>query len=304
MQPMHAWLDDLNVPYKTNEPLAPLTRYKVGGAAQVLAEPSSVQQLTALASQCHTADVPTRVLGLGANLLVADQGVDGVVVRLSDPAFQQVRIEGTTVVAGGGFDLAKLVLTTARAGLAGLECLAGIPASVGGAIRMNAGGVFGDIGQAVKRVMVADATGQVYYRDRDDLEFSYRRTNIVARYILSVQFDLSPDDPEALIRRVKEIFLYKRNTQPLREDSAGCAFKNPDQPDPQGRRLSAGQWIDKASLKNFSIGGARVSDHHANFIITDRGCTAGDVITLIDHVQKTVADRFGVALEREVVEWP
>lgn len=297
-------LADLSIPHEVDVPLAPLTWYGIGGPAKVLARPSSTQQLSALAARCHENELPVYVLGRGANLLVKDQGVDGIVVKLDDTAFKQLKITGGTVVAGAGYDLMKLVQDTARSGLAGIEVLAGIPATIGGAVRMNAGGAFGDIGQSVRRVTLMDASGHVYQRDRDDLVFDYRSTNIVARYIIDAELDLVEDDPDELVKRVKEIYLFKKNTQPLAEYSAGCAFKNPIT-DPVNRyRESAGKLIDQAGLKGYRVGGAHVSTHHANFIAGDQGCTASDVLAVIEHIEETIQTRFGVTLEREVVVWP
>jgi len=302
---MRNLLEEFNIRCEYDVPLAPLTWYGVGGPAPILAHPSSVQQLSALAKRCREAAVRVFVLGSGANLLVADEGVQGVVVKLDDPAFRQLRIENHTVIVGAGYDLARLVLDTApRAGLSGLECLAGIPATVGGAIRMNAGGAFGDIGRSVKRIQVMDHAGQVYYRDREDLVFSYRKTNIVARYILEAELELTPDDPDALRQRVKEVFLYKKNSQPLADHSAGCAFKNPTAPpDAPHGRLSAGRLIEQAGLKGYRIGGAEVSQQHANFIIAHDPCTAADILQLLEHIQHTVHERCQVDLEQELIVW-
>lgn len=296
---MDTLFEGLNVPVKTNVPLAPRTWYGVGGNAQFLVQPSSIQQLSAITQSAHQSNIPLHVLGSGANLLVADEGVQGVVVTLDDPAFRQLTIEGNRVRCGAGYDLPKLVLETAKAGLGGLECLAGIPASVGGAVRMNAGGAFGDIGKSVQRVQVMDVRGQVYYRDRDDLIFSYRKTNIVAKFILEVEFELSTEDPDELMKRVKEIFMYKKTSQPLAAHSAGCAFKNP----PAEVGATAGQLIDQAGLKGLSVGGASVSDHHANFIVAKEGAKADDIISLMEQIQAKVLDKYGVSLEREVVIW-
>ncbi len=364
-------LSDLHVRYEVDVPLAGLTWYGVGGKAGVVAHPSSVQQLSALASRCHEAGVRVYVLGSGANLLVSDEGVPvekGIVIKLDEAFFKRVdfgdgepvggvgakpqagedpeglgkRSEGGGgggnvgggVMVGAGFDLMKLVLETAKRGLEGLQHMAGIPASVGGAVRMNAGGAFGEIGTAVKRVQVMDDRGHVYYRDRDDLVFSYRHTNIVARYILSVEFELYPDDADALMKRVREVFMYKKNSQPMGENSAGCAFKNPGQSmttvkgaeaggaertddreeegdgeDDDGRAgasgaMPAGKLIDEAGLKGYRVGGAEVSKLHANFIYTHPGCKASDVLAVMTHVQETVLAKTGIALEREVVVWP
>lgn len=297
-------LSDLNIRIETGVALGPSTWYGVGGPAKVLAHPASEDQLAALTQRCLEQNVPVYVLGSGANLLVADEGIEGVVVALDEPFFSGHRIEGTTVIAGSGYDLQKLVRVTARAGLVGLEVLAGIPGSVGGGIRMNAGGTFGEIGPAVKRLRLMDANGEIYERHRDNLRFDYRKTNIVASYILEAEFDLNKEDPEQLVRRVKEIFLYKKNTQPLAEHSAGCAFKNPMMEPATGRREPAGKLIDQAGLKGFRIGGAEVSDRHANFIFTHKGGTASDVLAVLDHVQKTILEHCGIELEREVVVWP
>ncbi|MFP4144711.1 MAG: UDP-N-acetylmuramate dehydrogenase [Phycisphaeraceae bacterium] len=292
-----ALLEDLHVSHEPDAPLGERTWYRVGGRAEVLARPSSVAQLSAVASRCHQQGVPMRVLGRGANLLVREAGVPGVVVDLSDPAFAQLKIEDETITAGAGYDLFKLVLAAARAGLGGLEVLAGIPGSVGGAVRMNAGGAYGDIGQSVRRVQVMSGSGQVYYRDRDDLDFGYRRTNIMAPVILEVEFELTREDPDELARRVKEIFFYKKSSQPMGARSAGCAFKNPP-------GTSAGRLIDEAGLKGYRIGGARVSEVHANFVVAEEGAKAEDIARLIEHVKEVVREQTGVELEREVVVWP
>lgn len=305
-------MDGLNVRHETDVPMGPLTWYGLGGSAQVLAHPSSIAQLSALAARCAQAGTPARILGSGANLLVGDRGVEGVVVQLDDPSFRRLSVEGNIVTVGAGYDLMKLVLELARRGLGGLEAMAGIPASVGGAIRMNAGGAFGEIGSAVRRVQVMSDNGQVYYRDRDDLVFSYRKSNILAPYILEARFELAADDPQALMKRVKEVFMYKKTTQPMADRSAGCAFKNPrpaddngDAPDSAAEPLpGAGALIDRAGLKGHRIGGAQVSDRHANFIFTHDGAAADDVLALMDHVQAVVRERFGIRLEREVVVWP
>jgi UDP-N-acetylmuramate dehydrogenase len=300
---MDRLLSDLHIPHERDVPLAPLTWYGVGGPARVLARPSSMQQLSALAVRAHEEKAPVYVLGAGANLLVADEGVDGLVIQLNDPAFKRLKVAGNLVTVGAGFDLAKLVLEMARQGLGGLEVLAGIPATVGGAVRMNAGGAFGDIGKSVKRVQVMDGTGQIYYRDRDDLVFSYRKTNIAARYILEVEFELTPDDPDALGKRVREVFFYKKNSQPLADHSAGCAFKNPP-PREDGTRLAAGKLIDDAGLKGYRVGGASVSPQHANFVVADKGAKAADILAVIQHAQQVVLEKYGILLEREVVVWP
>jgi UDP-N-acetylmuramate dehydrogenase len=188
------------------------------------------------------------------------------------------------------------VLRTCRQGLTGIECLAGIPGTIGGGIRMNAGGKFGDIGAVVTRVQVMDLEGTVFDRTKDDLVFEYRSTNISARFILNASLELEPEDPERILRKTKEIWMYKRNSQPLNTKNAGCIFKNP-------RGLSAGALIDQAGLKGMRVGGAQVSEKHANFIVADNGTTADDVLRLIKIIQEKVFDRNQIHLETEVQMW-
>lgn len=302
---LHTLLDDLNIRCEDDAPLGPLTWYHVGGSAQLLAHPASSAQLAALVQRCHEQRIPTRILGSGANLLVREGTVPGVIIRLDDPAWNTMAVEGDTVRVGAGYDLHRLVIETAKLGLDGLAQVAGIPASIGGAIRMNAGGTYGDVGQAVKRVQVMSATGQVYFRDRDDLDFTYRASNIDAPFILEAEFEVHEHDPKELLKRVREIYFYKTNSQPMGDQSAGCCFKNPPEDDAAAAGRPAGMLIDQAGLKGHAIGSARVSDVHANFLIADKQhAKAEDVYRLIEHVQQVVQDRFGVALEREVVVWP
>ena len=219
----------------------------------------------------------------------------GAVIKLVGD-FARTEIDGQAVTAGAGADMSKLTLRCVREGLAGMECLTGIPGSVGGSVRMNAGGAFGDIGSIIRRVKLMDATGTSYFAERESLVFSYRLTNVGAKFILSAVFELSPEDPEDILKRVKDIWFFKKNSQPLNAKSAGCVFKNP-------RQMAAGALIDQAGLKGAEVGGAVVSEKHANFIIAREGCTATDVLKLIEIVRRRVFERFGVQLELELEIW-
>lgn len=278
-------------------PLAPLTWYKVGGPARFLLRPRSLEDLQRSARRCVDAGVPIYVLGLGANLLVADEGVDGAVFKLEEEHWRRAVRDGSRLRVGAGTDVQRLVLHAARNGLAGIECLAGIPGTIGGATRMNAGGKFGDLGASVLSVQVMGSQGTVFERHRDDLVFEYRRSNIAAPFILEVTLDLEEDDPHRITERTKEIWMYKRNTQPLNTKSAGCMFKNP-------RGLSAGALIDSAGLKGTRIGAAVVSEKHANFIVAQPGCTAADIRALARLIRERVLEKHGVELETEVQFWP
>ncbi len=280
-----------------NEPLAPHTWYRIGGPARWYIRPRSVEELQEAAQRCAENNIRVYVLGLGANLLVGDQGVDAAVFKLDQEHFRTVRFDGNKLQAGAGVDMQKLLLRTVRQGLAGIECLAGIPGTIGGGIRMNAGGKFGDIGAIVTKVQVMDAEGTLFERFKDDLVFEYRSTNISAKFILSAELELDEDAPERIMRKTKEIWMYKRNTQPLNTKNAGCIFKNP-------RGLSAGALIDQAGLKGFRVGGAEVSDKHANFIIAHSGCRADDVMKLVKIIKEKVFDKNQILLESEVQIWP
>jgi UDP-N-acetylmuramate dehydrogenase len=282
---------------KENELLAPHTWYRIGGPARWYIQPRTPEELQEAAQRCAEEGIAIYVLGLGANLLVSDQGVDGAVFRLDAEHWRRVRYEKNIVEAGAGVDMQKLLLRTVRQGLAGIECLAGIPGMIGGGTRMNAGGKFGDLGAVVSRVQVMDAAGVIFERTKDDLVFDYRSTNITAPFILGATLDLEEEDPRAIMERTKQIWMFKRNTQPLNTKNAGCIFKNP-------RGLSAGALIDQAALKGLHVGGAEVSSKHANFIIAHPGCTADNVLKLIKIVQEKVYEKQQVHLETEVRIWP
>lgn len=298
-------LADLSIPHERDVPLGPRTWFGIGGSARILAHPQSAAQLGALVKRCRREQVPIYVLGAGANLLVADEGVNGVVVTLDDDAFKRCHYQGHLVTVGAGYHLFKLINETVSRGLAGLEVLAGVPATVGGAIRMNAGGAFGDIGRVVQSVTLMDSAGETFTRSRDELVFGYRATNIDARFILDATLELSPTPAAEVAANYKQIMMKKQATQPLAAHSAGCTFKNPP-PDPATNEpRPAGKIIDQAGLKGASVGGAMVSHQHANFIECDKSrCTATEVIRLIEHVESVVLAKTGIALQREVVIWP
>lgn len=279
-----------------NVALAPYTWYKLGGPARYYIRPRTVEEVQEASRRCVENQIAIYVLGMGANLLVSDAGVNGAVFRLDHEHWRRFRYEGNVAEVGAGVDMQRLVLRTCREGLAGIECLAGIPGTVGGGIRMNAGGKFGDIGSVITRVQVMDIEGTVFDRLKDDLVFDYRSTNISARFILGASIELEQDDPERILKRTKEIWMYKKNTQPLNTKNCGCIFKNP-------RGLSAGALIDQAGLKGFRVGGAEVSEKHANFVIAHPGATADDVMRLVKLIREKVYDKNQILLESEVQVW-
>jgi UDP-N-acetylmuramate dehydrogenase len=279
-----------------DQPLAPHTWMKIGGPAQYLVRPRNVDELLEVVRTCHEEQIPVRILGGGSNVLVRDEGVSGAVLQLVDESFGQIAIEGTTVRAGAGALLSQLISQTVKAELAGLETLSGIPGTVGGALRGNAGGRAGDIGQFVESVSVMNVKGEISTRKGDELWFGYRESNVDELVILEGSLKLQPGDSEEITRRMRKLWIMKKATQPLSFQSAGCIFKNP-------RGLSAGALIEQAGLKGIRVGEAEISDRHANFVVTNPGAKSDDVLRLIDLTRSKVSEQFGVDLELEIKIW-
>jgi UDP-N-acetylmuramate dehydrogenase len=279
-----------------DHPLAPHTWYRLGGPADYFIRPRNLKDLKEIVRRCNENHLRMHVLGFGSNLLVSDAGVRGAVLKLEGEEFGRTQFTNAEVTIGAGAELGKLVLACVERGLSGLEGLTGIPGSIGGAVRMNAGGRFGDIGAAVESVQLMDLDGNMHEKRKPELIFDYRAVNIRAKFILSAQLQLMPADPEQIMRTVKEGWIYKKNSQPLKTRNCGCVFKNPP-------RAAAGALIDRAGLKGARVGGAVVSEKHANFILARDGCTSRDVMQLIETVRQRVREQFNVELELELEVW-
>ena len=281
---------------KKNCSLADYTWFGFGGKADYLISPGTVDELKTVVHRCNENSIKMRVLGFGSNLLISDEGVKGAVIKFEGKNFGKVDFEDSHVTAAAGANLGDLVRECVRRGLGGLEALTGVPGSVGGAVRMNAGGNFGDIGGAVASVTLMDKEGSIFEKSKPELIFDYRWVNITAKFILNAKIELVESDPEQLLRTMKEVWIFKKNSQPLNTKNAGCVFKNP-------RGLSAGALIDRAGLKGLQIGGAQVSEKHANFITAQNGCKSSDVKRLIEAVQQRVKENSDVELELEIEVW-
>jgi UDP-N-acetylmuramate dehydrogenase len=282
---------------KTDEPLAPNVWFRLGGPAAYLASPRQLDELVALMKRARSEGIPIKILGGGSNVLVRDEGVTALVVHLESPFFSETHVRENVVQAGAAVPLTALISQSARAGLAGLEILTGIPGTVGGSLRGNAGGRQGAIGQFVRRATVLDPADEIQIRERDDLSFADRDSNLDEPVILSAEFELQPEDPESVVRRMRRIWIIKKENQPYGHQLSGCIFKNPS------HDVSAGALIDQAGLKGTSFAGAEVSDRHANFIIAHPGAKASDVLQLIDRIRQRVWQQFGYDLELQIQVW-
>ena len=293
---MHAF-DAFREIVKVDEPLAPHVWFRLGGPAAFLARPATLDQLLGLLKKARDVGLPFRILSGGSNILVRDEGVNALVIHLESPAFSDVTVKDNVISAGAAVPLTALISQAARAGLAGLEFLTGIPGTVGGALRSNAGNRQGAIGQLVRRATVIDASDTMQIRERDDLTFAERDSNLDEPVILSAEFSFEKEDPEAVVRRMRRIWIVKKENQPYGHQSSGLIFRNVE-PD-----LTAGTLIDQAGLKGARQGGAEVSDRHANFIIAHPGATASDVLRLVDQIRQRVWQQFGYELELQMQVW-
>lgn len=281
------------------------TWFGVGGGADAFVSAARADDLAGLLG----AHPDLRVLGDGANLLVDDDGVGELVVSLAGDTSWSIDAASGRVSVAAGANLPKLINACVRAGLAGLETLAGIPASVGGALVMNAGGAFGQIADVVGCVHALGRDGVPVALARDQIDFGYRHSGLGHLVLTRAELRLTPGDPELIRDRLIEIMEYKKKSQPLAANSAGCVWKNPtlttDLRDigGAGTRVSAGMLVDRARLKGLCVGGASISERHANFVVTSTGATARDVIELMRETRRRVLDTFGVQLEPEIVIW-
>jgi UDP-N-acetylmuramate dehydrogenase len=281
---------------KSNEPLAPYTQLKIGGPAEYFVQPPSAEELAHVLHHCAAEQIRCRVLGAGVNILVRDEPLAGVVLRLSAPAFTTIRVSGRSVRAGCGAALSALISATARHSLAGLETLVGIPATVGGALRCNAGDRFGEIGQFVQRVEVLDDTGKVDLRERDELQFEEHHSNLDDAVLLAAEFQLESDSADAIVKRMRKAWIQRKAEQPFSFQAAARLFQNP-------RGFTAANLIEQAGLARQRVGGVELSERNANFVVASAGATARDVLRLIELVRSKVRERTGVELRQEIVVW-
>jgi UDP-N-acetylmuramate dehydrogenase len=291
-----AFRDEFAAITQARQPLAPFTHLRIGGPAEYLVTPRNRGELARVVAACAAEKIPMRVLGVGTNLLVRDAGVNGVVLRLTAPEFIAVAVSGKNVRAGGGATLFSLISTASLAGLAGFETLVGITATVGGALRYNAGDRSGEMADSLLRVEVIDSQGKILVRERSDIHFGENESDLNDPVVLSVEFSLESDDPDAIVKRTRRAWINRKAEQPLTHQAAVRVFKNPHgQP--------AATLIDRAGLVRARVGAAEVSDRNANYIVAHPGTTAADVVALVDKMRAAVGHATGVTLEQELKVW-
>ena len=279
---------------RINEPMKNHTTFKIGGPAQYYVTPESVTQIQEVVSLCRNMNIPLHVIGNGSNILVGDDGVDGVVLALFN-TFSGYEIKDNVITVQAGMSLIKLAVVALREGLTGLEFASGIPGSVGGAVYMNAGAYDGQMKDVVSSVTVLDEACNIRILGRDELDMGYR-TSAVAKHnmiVLQVVIELKYGDKEQIKARMNQLSELRKQKQPLEYPSAGSTFKRPE-------GYFAGKLIADAGLKGYGIGGAAVSEKHAGFVVNIGGATAKDVVELTDYIKKRIMEQFGVTLELEI----
>jgi UDP-N-acetylmuramate dehydrogenase len=282
------------------EPVARYSTYRIGGPATVLLPKTAEDVATALRLATDSG-VPWFAIGLGSNILLPDEGLDALVIRLGK-GLDRVEREGECWSIGAGLPAPLAARRTAEAGFAGLHIFVGVPGTVGGGVHMNAGCHGGDWSEVVQRVTVVDGAGRDTVLSRTNVPFSYRRSGLDGRIVLETTVRLRPEEPARLEEAVAEMFEWRQRGTPFNQPCCGSVFKNPSGPSwkREDGPKTAGQLVEAAGLKGFSIGGAQVSPMHANYFVNTGGGTAADVRRLIAHVQQVVEQRFGVRLEPEV----
>ncbi len=279
---------------RTDELMKNHTTFKIGGKAEVYVTPESAEQIQEIVDLGRKESIPVHIIGNGSNLLVADEGVSGIVVSIGS-RLSSYDIDGETINAQAGMSLMKLAALAADAGLSGLEFASGIPGNLGGAVYMNAGAYDGQMADVVANVTVIDRDNNIEVISAENLEFDYRSSAVAKKnmIVLSARLCLKTAAEVTIRSRMTEISELRKLKQPLEYPSAGSTFKRPD-------GYYAGKLIADAGLKGYTIGGAQVSEKHAGFIINAGGATAQDVVKLCDYVSQKVYENSGVKLELEV----
>jgi len=278
-----------------NEPLAKHTTIKIGGPADIFIEPNSTDSLCKAMEIIKKHDAKWTVIGRGSNLLVADKGIEGVVIKLG-VGMDNFELDEETLTVGGGYSVIRLATIISKKGLSGLEFASGIPGSIGGAVYMNAGAHGSDMSKILVKARILFDDGTIEWLSNEELGFSYR-TSILQEerpgICIEAVLKLTKGDKADIVAVMQKNKDYRRDTQPWNYPCAGSIFRNP-------LPNYAGQLVEAAGLKGYQIGGAKISEMHGNFIVNAGGATAQDVLDLIAFVKKTILEKYDVSMETEV----
>jgi len=274
-----------------NEPLSRFTTFRIGGDADYFVEPTDIDDAANIVKYAKEHSIPYYVMGNGSNILISDEGIRGIVINL-ETGFNYLKHENGLIIAGAGVKLAKFVDFCIQNSYQGVEMLAGIPATVGGALVMNAGAYGGETADNVTEVKVIK-NDKIRSLTKEECGFSYRNSLLKNTVVLEASFRLMPGNKEEISQRRKELIVHRNQAQPVEIPNAGCIFKNP-------KDNKAAILIDTCGLKGTKFGGAMVSTKHANFIVNYDNASASDVVELVKIVKATVKDKTGIELEMEV----
>ena len=280
---------------KKDEELARHTTMKIGGPADLFIEPTSIEGLKKTMQLVQKYRVNWRTIGRGSNLLVSDQGIEGVVIKLGNN-LKDMKLDGTQLTVGAGYSIVALAVLISKKGLSGLEFASGIPGSVGGAVYMNAGAHGSDISKILTDAHILFEDGSLQWLTNDEMEFSYRTSVLQKKrpgIVVEARFQLTEGDKEQIVAVMQKNKDYRKVTQPYDSPCAGSIFRNP-------LPHFAGKLIEEAGLKGFQIGGAQISEMHGNFIVNAGNAKASDVLQLIEYVKKTIMEKYNIQMETEV----
>lgn len=285
---------------REGEALARYSTYRIGGPATVVL-PSSPEDVATAIRMAHEAGIPWFALGLGSNILLPDEGLDALVVRLGK-GLDRLDRDGDRWTVGAGLPAPLAARRTTAAGYAGLHIFVGVPGTVGGGVYMNAGCHGGDWAEVVETVTVVDQAGRDAVVPRAEVPFTYRRSGLDGRVVVETAVRLRPEEQHRLDEQIAEMFEWRQRGTPFNQPCCGSVFKNPHGPSwkQEGGPRTAGQLIEAAGLKGFRVGGAEVSPMHANYFVNTGSATAADVRGLIEEVRRRVEQAFGARLEPEV----
>lgn len=281
---------------RTDEPLAPLCSLQIGGAARFYVEPTTLEELRSVVVQCDKQHVGIKLLGSGSNVLISDEGYDGMVIHLAAPEFSSISVHENGITCSGGCKLAHFISTAVREGFSGPERLVGIPGTVGGALHGNASANGGDIGQWTLTADVLTRSGEIIKRSASEMNFGYRQSSLSELVILNASFQFEKENPIELTQRMQKLWISKKASSPAATTQCAYLFK-----DPGG--VSAASLIEEAGQKQIQGKGLRLDQKNPNFLIADPGASSKDAVELIDEVRQAVSSKTGVDLEIGIEIW-